>query len=392
MKITAIVAEYNPFHHGHAHHLSATRAETGGKILALMSGNFVQRGEPALLDKWARTRMALNGGADLVLELPAVYATASAEYFAAGAVRILNSLDCVDFLSFGAEAGDLSPLLGIVKRLSSRDPLLEEELKTRLKSGMSYAAARQAALARTMGKEQAACVKQANNILAVEYLKALHKTSSPITPLCVKREGADYTSADMAGRYPSALAIRGALKAGHPGWQSAVPPGNISLFTDMVYEDALFLPLLHRLRSLSKEEIAACRYVSEGLENRIAEGAGRCTGYEELLAFVASKRYPLTRVKRIFLSILLGLTKEKEKTLMDSPPYARVLGVKKESMDMLSHIASLSRIPVLTSPLQLEGDSSSLRFDAYASDIYALFSHPVSPAGRDYREKFIVSR
>ncbi len=228
MKITAVVAEYNPFHHGHAYHLSATRAETGGKILALMSGNFVQRGEPALLDKWTRTRMALNSGADLVLELPAVYATASAEYFAAGAVRILNGLGCVDFLSFGAEAGDLSPLLGIAKRLSSPDPLLEEELKTRLKSGASYAAARQAALARTMGKEQAACVKQSNNILAVEYLKALHKTSSPITPLCVKREGADYTSADMIGRYPSALAIRGALKAdiraGNPPFRPEISP------------------------------------------------------------------------------------------------------------------------------------------------------------------------
>ncbi|MEG0377612.1 MAG: nucleotidyltransferase family protein, partial [Eubacterium sp.] len=225
MLIQAIICEYNPFHNGHAYQIKAGKTDTGSThTLALMSGSIVQRGSFALSDKWLRAQTALLSGADLVCELPYAYAAQSAEYFAGGAIKILNALNCCDFLSFGSESGNLDSLRKIAGILAHEPPDFQKVLKDALNTGVSFPKARTIAFEALYGEHFSSYLREPNNILGIEYLKALLRTNSPITPVTIKRQGSGYHEQAIKTTTASASAIRKQIKAGLAAPEQALRP------------------------------------------------------------------------------------------------------------------------------------------------------------------------
>ncbi len=389
MKISAIIAEYNPLHLGHKYHIMETRRKTGcDKVIAIMSGNFTQRGEPAVFDKWARTRMALLTGIDLVIELPVCYAASSAERFAGGAVRRLDALGCVDTLSFGSEYADLSALENIAHALSEESPAYRAQLSDELQKGKSFPAARNAALSHFLPDTPTGLLSAPNTILAVEYLKALRRQRSAIRPFAIRRDS-DYHADALREAMPSALAVRNALRKGDASALSALPKEIAFLCAHPVFPEKLFLPVLYALRSASPEQLSEIYGVSEGLEYKLSSAAKTTGDWETLIQSVKSKRYTRTRISRILLACFLGITKDLQAGIDASPAYARVLGVRKDSLPLLSKLTESSGIPVITQPKGYE-ENPSLALDIRASDLYGVLAAPVLPSGRDYTEGIII--
>jgi len=388
MKISAIIAEYNPFHLGHMYHIQRTKVSRDSKIIAIMSGNFTQRGEPTLFDKWCRARMALCSGVDMVIELPTLFATASSEGFARGAVSILNGLNAVDTLSFGSEEDDISLIDTLASLLIAEEGVYKKALTAYLKKGVSFAAARSNAVREIYGERFSSFMDKPNAILALEYIKALKAAVSPIRPYAVKRKNAGYLSAELEGPISSALSIRKALQKGNGGWEDSVPKSTADLFSTPIFEDALFPFLSFFLRTQDRESISQIRGVAEGLENKLIEAAEHASDYASLLRGVKSKRYAMARIKRILVSCLLGITKDLERQILKEQPYARVLGVKKESIEMLSYLAKNSSIPIITSPAK--HSCTSLALDMKATDIYSLLKTPPDPAKKDCTTALLI--
>ena len=318
MKSVGIICEYNPLHRGHKKQIDEIRRISGGDtaVVCLMSGNFVQRGAPAILDKSVRAEAALNCGADLVLELPVEYALSSAEGFAAGGVRILSGF--CDALCFGAETPDRNALLGTARALCSDEfrPLLKDALE----SGKSFPAARQAALERM--ELEASLLETPNNILAVEYCKAILSQGCVMEPLPIFR-GGSYHDAQADPENPSATSLRTLMLSG-ADWTPFVPDGcdgfrNAPLHTAAAGERAI----LTRLRTMTDAEFEALPYGSEGLWRKFMHASRSCATLEEIIAATKSKRYTRTRIDRMVMCAFLGLTLP---DLMTHPPYTRVLG------------------------------------------------------------------
>lgn len=350
MKIVGIVAEYNPFHNGHQHHIAESRRLTGADfVVCVMSGSFTQRGEPAFLDKWTRAETALLGGADLVLELPLPFSLGSAETFAFGAVYMLHSLGVVDFLSFGGENPDLALLRGAAAKLL--DPETMPVIKRHLKEGASFPAARQKAL--EAGGETAAFLARPNNILGVEYLKSLALLHSPITPVVVPRHSTGYHDPAPDGAFASAKAIRKILAEEGPScclpllpektrgpFLRAVETGRYFL-ADEAYSKAV----MACLKKLTAEELARVPDVGEGLQNRIVKAARESFTLEDFFARLKTKRYMRTRLNRIVMRSFLGLDAS---FCPPVPPYARILGLGPAGREILRRMEDTSSIPILT--------------------------------------------
>ena len=276
--ILGIVSEYNPFHNGHAHHLQVSKQLTKTDFtVAVMSGNFVQRGDTALVDKWTRTEMALRAGVDLVIELPTVYALSSAENFADGAVKILNSLGVVDYISFGSEIGEITPLTEVANVLYKEPKEFSSLITAQLRSGLSYPKAREIAISQFFGssKKYSDIVSNPNNILGVEYLKSLKKHRSHIKPLTIKRDYSDYNSTKEKNGIASATAIRTMIK-NNKNVHYVVPYETYELLDECITNGKVVPSLavfekeiIYTLRKMSLSEIAALPDVSEGLENKI---------------------------------------------------------------------------------------------------------------------------
>lgn len=378
MKTAGIVAEYNPFHKGHALHLSFTRAALGPEtaLVAVMSGDFVQRGEPAVFSRRVRAAAALRGGADLVLELPLPWALSSAEGFARGAVSILHRLGCVDALSFGSESGDGEALRRAAALLDS--PALPPLLKEELADGLPFAAARQRALERLTG-EDFAWFKSPNDLLAVEYIKALRRLNSPIEPLPIRRVGPEHDGAAAAGDLLSASALREKLLAGEE-IAPFVPSGALALYREEIVAGrgpvgpaTAETSVLTRLRTMEEADFAALPDMSEGLERRLFRAARRCGSVEELLAEVKTKRYALSRLRRAVCCAWLGL---RAGDAAGEPPYARVLAANGRGREVLRAAKEQGSLPILTKPAavrELDGRSRRLfELEARAADLYAL--------------------
>ncbi len=390
MKITAIIAEYNPYHNGH--NLQKNLIKKPGNshfCVAVMSGNFVQRGAPAIFNKWARARMALLAGMDIVIELPVAYALQSAEGFAAGGVAIATAIGA-DELCFGSESADLDALTRAASRLARENPAYRERLKSFLASGHSFPAAR------TLAMREANAPPEPNDILGVEYIKAIIRQNSQLTPRVIRREGAGYNEPGLSGGISSATAIRNAV-AGEDfaGALQSVPPECQNYFDELLNTERPVFPayftdmLLYRIRSMPAEELARISGVAEGLENKIKKAAQTSDTLESLIAAVKSKRYTHTRISRILFCALLGITSELvTEANTYSSLYARVLGYRRDALPALSRISEQSRIPVITRGTQLPAGPLS-RLDVQASDIYAL-ACKTKTAGRDYTEKIIV--
>ena len=397
MKVLGIVAEYNPFHNGHLYHLRTSKALIGADcVVAVMSGNFTQRGEPAVFDKWARTQMALLCGVDLVIELPAPYAMGSAEYFAYGAVKLLDSLGAVSVLSFGSESGQLESLKQIASIILEEPQYYKAALKEYLCVGNSFPAARQKALSAYLKARQekdslSDALNSPNNILAVEYLKALMRLDSKITPQTISRIGNDYRSAELTGEISSATSIRELLAT--TDWNTAkelltpsmplscldIIEHEMELGRGPVFPSDFASTILSKLRSMSVDEISALPYMEEGLENRIRVAAEKAGTYDELLDQICTRRYPITRIQRILFSLLIGLTNDSFEAFNGAggPAYIRILGFNNTGRSLLSAIKGETKLPVITKTADFKNSALAnvpemLSLEARATDQYVL--------------------
>ena len=315
-RVLGIIAEYNPFHNGHLYHIAKSKEETGAQyVVAVISGNFVQRGNTSIVNKWTKARMALLNGADLVIELPTVYSISSAENFAEGAIKILNSLGIVDTLSFGMEAKDISTLNNIANVLYSEPKEYVTILSHELKKGNSFPKARENALMMYLNdiKRYANIMAGSNNILGIEYLKALKRTKSTINPVGIKREKVLYNDKYIVDEFASATAIRKMLMTKQLGDISKVMPRNSYLLLGEELKKGHYVidisrfekEIIYNLRRMSIEDIAKLPDVSEGLENSIKNAADSCNTIEELINIVKSKRFTQTRIQRILYIVYL---------------------------------------------------------------------------------------
>ncbi len=347
---TGIICEYNPFHKGHLYHIQTTLSHTANApIICVMSGHYVQRGEPALFDKWARTHAALSAGAALVLELPTYYSTATAEWFAFGALSLLHHTGLVQTISFGIENPDELPSLqAAVSHLYPESSQYRRLLRSFLAEGVGFAHARSAALETLT--HQPLSLKAPNTILVLEYLKALKKLDWHPSLLPIRRISAGYHDPSLNPAYPSASALRRQAAKGTDIAPYLPDCCLDTLPSDYVFPSDLFSALPYRLCFHTPDTLREIDEITEGLENRILAAARCYPDYEALLSLLKTKRYPTSRLRRILLNILLDI-KQTEKAALhfnDGPAYIRVLGFRRDQQAVLSQLISLASLPVVT--------------------------------------------
>lgn len=397
MAVAGIIAEYNPFHRGHAWQISTLRERLGADtaIVAAMSGNFVQRGDFALLRKHARAEMALSGGVDLVLELPAPWSSATAERFAQGGAALLADTGVVTHLAFGCECGRLEPLLSAARCLDSGQ--YEAGLRRFLDGGMTFAAARQAAVRALAGNAAAGCLDRPNNNLAVEYLRALAACAPAIEPVALPRVGADHDS-DGPGPYASASAVRRRALAGDE-WRPMVP-GPVAAILDRemaagrapVAMERCERAVLAVLRGMDEEEFAPYDGGGEGLYHRFYAAVRAGSSLEDILDRAKTKRYPLARLRRLLLHSYLGLLPAGPG---ETPPYLRVLAANGRGRTLLREMRERARRPVLIRPADARrlGEAARL-FDREArwTDLYTLAYPDLSQStpGGEYTQSPVI--
>lgn len=403
--ILGIVSEYNPFHNGHLHHLEVSKQLANSDFtIAVMSGNFVQRGDTSLIDKWTKAEMALRAGIDLVIELPTVYAISSAENFADGAVKILNSLGVVDYISFGSEIGEITPLNDVASILYKEPKEFSSLILAQLRSGLSYPKAREIALTQffVSSKKYTEILNNPNNILGVEYLKSLKRHRSHITPITIKRDYSDYNSDKVKKGVASATAIRTMIK-NKKNVHYVVPYETYELLDECLEQGRIVKDLsvfekqiIYTLRKMSIQEIAKLPDVSEGLENKIKAAANTCNNLDELIANIKSKRYTQSRTRRILLYALLDIRQKDINISKKVTPYIRVLGFNKHGKRIISAIASANpKLNIIVSVKKfMEASSNSnlknmIEKDILATNIYTLGYKNQSPANLDYTKKVI---
>lgn len=363
MKVAAIIAEYNPFHKGHQYLVRKAKEMTGADyIITIMSGNFTQRGTPAIADKYLRARMALQNDVDLVLELPVHYACSSAEYFAKGAVSILNQLGVVDYLCFGSESGDLEKLTSIAKILASEPEEYQKNLRTFLKRGMSYPLARNQALEMIIPDfvEYEDMIKTPNNILAIEYLKALLRENSSIRPRCFRRVGNGYYDYKLNVAYSSAISIRHALKLGTSIMRimDQVPASCHPLMLEQVNKSYPIFPgdfdtiLKYRLLTEAPNGYTKYADVSSDLSDKIRKNLFKMDNMEDFCDLLKTKDLTHARISRCLGHILLDITQDEIDELKSCKTacYVRVLGFRQSAEDLLSQIKANTSIPLITKP------------------------------------------
>lgn len=376
MKICVCIAEYNPFHLGHLKHInyikSTLKAE---KLIVIMSGNFTQRGEPAVLDKFTRAKHAVFAGADMVIELPTVFATGNAEVFAKGAINIINSLGVVDSICFGVESGTKEEYIALAHALNDESKEYKRALKEQLDNGISLAKAKFEAL-KQLGKTEynPQLISSPNNILALEYTKAILKSKSKIEIFPMLRDG-DHNDKTLRKNFTSATSIREVLKT--PSKRKIKK--NVPSF---VYKDLKIYPFafdkltMASIIKASTDDLKKIADCTEGLENRIKAMSKDNLTVDELVEKVCTKRYTATRVRRILTANLLGITKDFTDDCLETKLYAKVLALSSDSKDLISLISNNAEVPVLTR----KSDTVTLKKtalkcfekDVLACDLFAL--------------------
>lgn len=390
MELAAIIAEYNPFHNGHLYQLQEIRRRGATHIVAVMSGNVVQRAEVACFYKRTRAKAAVLSGVDLVIELPAIYACAPAERFAEGAVKTLSGLGIPGTLWFGSECGNLEQLKGCVTALRQVDG--SPELKEYLKKGYSFANARGKALEALCGSESAEILRKPNNLLAVEYLRALERTEAPLVPATIQRIGAGHDSMAPEDCTASATLLRQmAQLSGVRQIRPYVPPEAYALYRrDYALGQggasmyALEQVLLYHLKTLSAEQLAALPEVQEGIEYRIYDAVRQASGLDDLLMRIKSKRYALSRIKRILLYAMLGITRE---NAVLEPGYIRVLAFNQRGREILRTARRSSILPIYHSFARLKRDFPVHAVkEALASDLFCAALPRSGSSFSEYRD------
>ncbi len=354
MKVAAIICEYNPFHNGHQFHIEETRRKTGADaVVAIMSGNFVQRGDVAVFPKNLRAQAAIRGGADLVLELPVPFATGSAEFFAQGAVKTLDSLGIIDYLSFGAECSNAEKLLGLAELFTNEPPEFADLIKLYSKDGLSFPAARAKAAAEFAGSDAGEILSSPNNILGIEYCKALLKLNSKIKPCVIERTGAGHDTEATDGDIASASFIRKLLTDGDTDRAFSFMPD----FTKDIFKNqplhsinAIENAILCELIKIPADKLREISDVTEGLENRIKDAALCANSLDELIESIKTKRYTHSRVRRIILSAFLGITDTDRKA---PPRYIKILDHNETGQKLIAAAKKTATLPIVRNTSQV---------------------------------------
>lgn len=386
MKITGIIAEYNPFHNGHAYQIQAAREAGATHVVCIMSGNFTQRGDVAIMDKLSRTRCALSAGADLVLELPTVFSLSSAQHFARGSVEILRNLGCVNALHFGSECGNINELKSAVTAIIELESKHLVDYK-----GNTVASARTIALEEAGYKKEARLLESPNNLLGVEYLLALKKRYSHIAVETVGRTGTGHDSSHTTDTICSATQLRRFLtkypQEADPFW----PDSCREIYKELekagqapVTIAHLNTAILSRLRMVEPAYLAQIAGVCEGLENRLygAIRSGKTLG--EIAETVKTKRYPLSKIRRILLCAALGIT---AKDVECDPAYIRVLGQNQKGNEVLRIMAQTATLPIVAKASHFETLSKEgkrqFRIENLATDLYTMAFSPMGDCGTE---------
>lgn len=385
MKTIGIVVEYNPFHNGHAYHLAQIKKQTGADCLvAIMSGPFVQRGEPAIVNKWARAEMALRGGIDLVIELPFLYATQSAEWFAYGAVATLEATGTIDGLSFGMESEDPTWLMPLAAYLEQEPPSFHQAIKEGLSQGMGYPAAFAGALTtlqdsplKDMPTEERV---KPNNILALHYCRTLLRVHSDIKPVPIVRTGAEHHQQEVSeGKIASATSLRKILyqddlKMVHP----YVPQTTYEILKREQTEgrfpveiESFFPFLLQRIITMDPDELETIHEMKEGIHHLLGKIGVEAINYGHLIQQMGNKRYTHSRIRRLLLNVLMNVTREKvTRCNLNSPSYIRILGFTEKGKALLKTMKKTARLPLIQN-IKKERNTL-LNFDLQASRLYGL--------------------
>ncbi len=386
MKVAGIIAEYNPFHEGHKYQIEQVREKTGADyVIVAMSGNFLQRGVPALCDKFSRTRMALENGADLVLELPTVWATASAEYFARGGVELLTHTGVVTHLGFGAESDDLDGMLQVSSILKEEPDVYRDVLANSIRTGNAFPVARKNALITSLplfpNEKLDDLLDSPNNILALEYLKALPKSTDPVL---IPRKGADYHDTDIHSVLPSASAIRETLfsKENEIDWKAlsaAMPEVSFDILKDLYSRNALLETndfseaLGYALLSLSHNGYGNYADCTNDLSNKIKKSLKNYVTYEAFIEKLKTKDMTYTRVSRCLLHILLNIQQMDYSIgkAMGFAPYIRVLGFKNDSSALLTSIKKNADVPIITKVADADSILGYETYKFFEKDLFA---------------------
>ncbi len=405
MKTVGIVAEYNPFHTGHAHQIAQTKKLLGGNaaVICVMSGNWVQQADCAIFNKWLRARLALMGGADLVIELPTVWSVSSAESFARGSIALLSATGVVDFLSFGSECGDTEKLKQAAVCLD--DPDYPSALRPLLDQGKPFAVCRQEAVERLVGQQTGSLLRNPNNNLGVEYIRALKSLNSPILPLTVRREGASHNSMEAisffqrnsslstpSAPFASATQIRQHLMTG--SWKAVEPyllpgagallRGNFIGWPSLVQIERA---ILARLRTMTSADWAALPESSaaEGLPERLSRAGHQARTIEDFFHLAKTKRYTYARLRRLILWAYWGLTAAHRP---HHPPYLRVLGCNETGRTLLKQMKKRATLPIITKPTHVRRLSSEAQalfeLESRCTDLYTLCFSDTVPGGLEW--------
>jgi len=407
--VLGIVAEYNPFHNGHLYHLEKSKRDTNSEYsIAVISGNFTQRGSTSLVDKWEKAQMAIANGVDLVIELPTLYATSSAENFADGAIKLLDSLKIVDYVSFGAETPNLSALDHLAEILYYEPKEYKALLSIELGKGLSFPKARENALMMYLNDQKNIrnILNSPNNILAIEYLKALKKYKSRINPYIIGRFESDYNSTKITGNIASSTAIRNMLKNNAfnilpklmPQSSCAILAKNLKTGHAIPDISVFEKEIIYNLRKMTINEIKELPDVSEGLEFAIKEAASSCNTIVEFLNIIKSKRYTTTRLQRILVYALLGITKKDIDVSKKTIPYVRVLGFNQNGKHLLSEISKANpKLQIITSVKKFIDSNNKnrnldilLSKDIWATNVYTIGYNNDSWGNLDFTHKLIV--
>lgn len=395
MKITGITAEYNPFHKGHRYHIEQTRNMGATHIVAVMSGNYVQRGEFALLEKTVRAKSALLGGVDLVIELPVPYAIAPAEKFAWGAITLLDSLGVVDSISFGSESGNAEKITEAAKAVLA--PSVQCSLQAELKNGISFAKARESAVGKEYGREIASLLTNPNDTLGVEYMKALILRQSKIVPWAVTRFGVSHDSDTPSAGFASASLIRQMVFQA-ASVQDLLPEESFALLSEEIKQQRapadyirLERAILSTLRRMSRSELSLLPDISEGLENRIFTAVRESSSLMECLSKIKTKRYSLARIRRILLSAFLGINKD---VYSFGLPYIRILGMNNRGQEILRAAKEKALLPIVTRSRNIfklgENANKLFQLECIATDLYMLSLPDIFPCGLEASREIIT--
>lgn len=383
--ITGIIAEYNIFHNGHKYQIDEIKKHSDA-VVAVMSGSFVQRGDVAITDKWSRAKSALIGGADLVIELPVCYALNAAPNFAMGGINILNSLGVIDTVAFGSEFGNIDELITAAQIMENESADIADKVKSYMSDGMSYPSA--------LSKAYGSIIKSdilglPNNILATEYIRALIKTGSAIRPITIQRNSAGHHDTNISGNIASASKIREMIFSGCD-ISPLIPYSLSDIGGNIPYSlSRIDSAVIAKLRMANTESMKNINEMTEGLENRIIKSAMETDNFSSLTEKIKSKRYTMSKIRRIVIASLLDFTKDIYKP---APEYIRVLGMNRRGMEILKKAKKSCAVPIITKAADFKEHSPQFELDVRAADIAMMCSPNPSErlGGMDFKTSPVI--